>query len=175
MPVENNRLIYICSPYKGNIFKKIRNIRYAKKLTKEAIKMGYVPITTHLYLTRVFKDNKPKERKQGMEVGKALLSYCGQILLGTRYGLSEGMIKELDFGEVLNIPVIASNTNRITHRSEQYKRDQEAEEMMRDIQWRKRKNELRKMHIKQIKTHSRILARHIKAVFTRKIGELEES
>lgn len=79
---------YICSPYKGETE---RNVEYAKELTKEAIKRGYAPVTPHLYIT----DNKAEERKQGFEIAIKLLGKCDVILIGMKYGITEGMKKEI--------------------------------------------------------------------------------
>lgn len=57
---------YICSPYRGNVFERIRNRRYARYLTKKAIEMGYAPITPHLYITQVLNEKIPEERKRGV-------------------------------------------------------------------------------------------------------------
>ena len=65
-----NNLAYICSPYRGNILEKARNILYARHLTKLALQLGYTPITTHLYLTQVLNDNIPMQRRQGLKAGR---------------------------------------------------------------------------------------------------------
>lgn len=93
--MKENNLAYICSPYRGNIFQKIRNIRYARKVTKAALSLGYTPITTHLYLTQVLSDDIPRERRQGLRAGKEILAACGTIIIGARYGISEGMATEI--------------------------------------------------------------------------------
>lgn len=63
-----NNLAYICSPYRGNILEKARNILYARHLTKLALQLGYTPITTHLYLTQVLNheavSSKPEKLKE---------------------------------------------------------------------------------------------------------------
>ena len=87
-----NKLCYICSPYRGDIE---RNTEYAKKLTKIALDCGYAPITPHLYLTQVLSEEDPAQRKKGMAAGAELLKHCRYILIGSRYGLSEGMIEEI--------------------------------------------------------------------------------
>ena len=87
---------YICSPYRGNVFKRIRNRRYARYLTKKAIRMGYAPITPHLYIAQVLNDKIPEERKQGLEVGLKLLRPCKYILIGKKYGISGGMKAEIE-------------------------------------------------------------------------------
>lgn len=86
---------YICSPYRGNLLRRIRNRRYARRLTKEAVRMGYVPIAPHLYLTQVLDDRRQQEREKGLALGLHLVDLCGTILVGTRYGISDGMKKEM--------------------------------------------------------------------------------
>lgn len=86
---------YICSPYRGGPIRRIRNQRYAKELTRQAIRMGYTPITPHLYLTQVLNDNRQQEREKGLELGLDLLNACGTMLVGQRYGITEGMQKEI--------------------------------------------------------------------------------
>lgn len=90
-----NNLAYVCSPYRGNIVKRIRNILYARALTKCALDLGYTPITTHLYMTQVLKDTKPEQRQQGLKAGKEILESCDTIIIGARYGISAGMAGEI--------------------------------------------------------------------------------
>ena len=94
--MRKNNLAYICSPYRGNILEKARNIIYAKHLTKLALQLGYTPITTHLYLTQVLNDNNPTERRQGLKAGGNILNACDTIIIGARYGVSAGMAAEMD-------------------------------------------------------------------------------
>lgn len=77
---------YICSPYRGNVFERIRNRKYARYLTVKAIRMGFAPITPHL----------PEERKRGLEAGLKLLRPCKYIMIGGKYGISEGMKAEIE-------------------------------------------------------------------------------
>lgn len=93
---DKEECCYICSPYRGNVFERIRNRRYARYLTKKAIRMGYAPITPHLYITQVLNDKIPEERKQGLEAGLKLLKPCKYILIGGKYGISEGMKAEIE-------------------------------------------------------------------------------
>jgi chloramphenicol 3-O-phosphotransferase len=93
--IKQAPIAYICSPYRGNIIKRIRNTRYAKKLTKKALQFGYIPITTHLYLTKVLNDKNEKERKDGLAAGQELLKKCDVIVVGIKYGVSEGMKEEI--------------------------------------------------------------------------------
>lgn len=83
-----NNLAYICSPYRGNILEKARNILYARHLTKLALQLGYTPITTHLYLTQVLNDNIPMQRRQGLKAGRDILNACDTIIIGARHGIT---------------------------------------------------------------------------------------
>lgn len=97
--IENEKLAYVCSPYRGNIFKRIRNIRYARKLTSQVIIEGYVPITPHLFLTQVLNDRKPLEREKGLLLGEKILQICSVVYVGEKYGISEGMKTEISIAE----------------------------------------------------------------------------
>lgn len=88
----NNDLLYVCSPYRGEIR---RNKEYARELTRAAINSGFAPVTVHLYLTEVLDDNNPQERSQGMAAGQDIMKQCSYILVGAKYGLSEGMREEI--------------------------------------------------------------------------------
>lgn len=88
-----NKLCYICSPYRGDTE---RNTQYAQELTRRAVLKGYTPITPHLYITQALDDADPAERALGMEAGLHLLEPCKYIMIGGRYGLSEGMRHEIE-------------------------------------------------------------------------------
>ena len=92
-----NDLLYVCSPYRGDTK---RNKEYARKLTRAAINNGFVPVTVHLYLTEVTDDQNPEERSRGMAAGMKILENCKYILIGDRYGISEGMKAEMTFAAV---------------------------------------------------------------------------
>lgn len=87
-----SKLCYICSLYRGDIE---RNTEYAKELTRIALDCGYTPITPHLYLTQVLNEEDPEQRKRGMAAGEELLRNCKYIFIGSKYGLSEGMLSEI--------------------------------------------------------------------------------
>ena len=83
---------YICSPYSGDTK---RNKQYARELTARAIQLGYAPITPHLYITEGLDDNDPEQRELGLNAGIALLSVCDIIIVGIKYGISDGMEREI--------------------------------------------------------------------------------
>lgn len=92
-----NDLLYVCSPYRGDTK---RNKEYARKLTRAALDNGFIPVTVHLYLTEATDDTNPEERVRGMATGMKILENCKYILVGDRYGISEGMKAELTFAAV---------------------------------------------------------------------------
>lgn len=92
-----NDLLYVCSPYRGDTK---RNKEYARKLTRAALDNGFIPVTVHLYLTEATDDTNPEERVRGMAAGMKILENCKYIVVGDRYGISEGMKAELTFAAV---------------------------------------------------------------------------
>ena len=99
---NESQIVYICSPYKGD---KARNLAYARDLLKGALLSGLSPICPHLYLPQILDDDKPEEREQALRVGLELLKCCDAVIVGGRYGISEGMQKEIDLAENLGLLV----------------------------------------------------------------------
>ncbi len=90
------RMVYICSPYRAKDGAELdRHIEYAQALTKQAIEAGLAPITPHLYMTQCLNEDKPQERAAGMAAGLALLEKCDFVIAGVKYGISEGMSREI--------------------------------------------------------------------------------
>lgn len=104
--------VYICSPYRAKDSAELdRNIEYAQALTKQALNAGLAPITPHLYMTQCLDDKKLHERAQGMAAGMALLKTCDFVIAGVKYGVSEGMSREIQTADRLGIEVV--NADRL--------------------------------------------------------------
>lgn len=99
---RKGEIVYICSPYRGDTE---RNTLYAQQLVMYAVNRGLSPICPHLYLPQILDDNKPEERERALHVGQELLSCCDMLLVGKRYGISEGMQAEIDRARSLGIQV----------------------------------------------------------------------
>lgn len=99
-----NELVYVCSPYRGDTE---RNVTYAKELTRAVLEYGYTPITPHLYLTQALNDEIPKERELGLLAGQELLKHCEYILIGWRYGISDGMQQEIMIAREVGLKELA--------------------------------------------------------------------
>jgi hypothetical protein len=106
----NNNLLYVCSPYRGDTK---RNKEYARTLTKAALDNDFVPVTVHLYLTEVVDDSKTDERAQGMAAGMEILKHCKYILVGDKYGISEGMKAEITLAALKGIIMLYEKDGRI--------------------------------------------------------------
>lgn len=84
-------IVYICSPYAGDIES---NAAAARRYCRFAVEAGYIPIAPHLLFPQFLNDSDPKERELGLFFGNALLSKCAEMFVfGSR--ISEGMEAEI--------------------------------------------------------------------------------
>lgn len=90
------KLVYICSPYRATDAETLqRNIKYAKTLTRAALLRGECPVTAHLYMTQCLDESIEGERKIGLAAGTEILGRCDLVIVGMKYGISEGMAAEI--------------------------------------------------------------------------------
>lgn len=98
---KSNKLVYICAPLRGDI---AGNIERAREYCKIALKMGYVPVSTHLMFDGILNDNIPQERQTALAAGRLLAAHCSELWVFTDT-ISSGMKAEIDLARRLNIPV----------------------------------------------------------------------
>lgn len=99
-------LCYICSPYRGATKEEVeKHIKYAKELTRTAWLHGFSVVAPHLYITNCLDDSNSEERKRGLEASLEILKKCDVVLVGQKFGISEGMAVEIKEAEKLGIPV----------------------------------------------------------------------
>jgi hypothetical protein len=85
-------MVYICSPYAGNIDENLRN---ARRYSRFAVEKGYLPITPHLLYPQFLDDSLQSERDLGMFFGIVLMSKCSEVwVFGER--ISRGMKIEIE-------------------------------------------------------------------------------
>lgn len=85
------KLVYIASPYAGNIE---HNSRMAIEYCRYASSGGVAPTSPHLLFPLFLQDSIPEERKKGIEMGLRLLASCDELwVFGDR--ISEGMGREI--------------------------------------------------------------------------------
>ena len=100
--MNKRRLVYICSPYKGDY---IRNTIQAHKYCSFAVEMGYLPIAPHIYFTIFLCDRIPAERTIGMEMGLQLLEVCEEVWVFGLQSPSAGMAAEILRAAELGMPI----------------------------------------------------------------------
>lgn len=116
--------VYICSPYRAKDSAELdRNIDYAQALTRRAIMAGLVPITPHLYMTQCLNEDNPEERAAGLAAGLELLKGCDFVIAGIKYGISEGMSREIQTADKLGIEVVNADKLREKLKHEERKAD----------------------------------------------------
>ena len=94
-------LVYICSPYSGDIEK---NTDSARRYSKFAVVMGCIPIAPHLLFTQFLDDSDPDERELGLFFGNVLMSKCSEVWVFGSH-ISSGMRAEITWAKRKNYPI----------------------------------------------------------------------
>lgn len=93
------KLIYVCSPYSGDIE---NNVRIAKKYSRYVVEQGHFPIAPHLLLPQ-FMDEET-EREKAMELNYKLLDKVDELwIFGEE--TTEGMLDEISYATTKGIPI----------------------------------------------------------------------
>lgn len=93
-------LVYICSPFAGEVKK---NVRKARLYSRLAVKRGYLPITPHLLFPQFLNDRDEFERNLGMKMGLVLMLKCREVwVFGSP---SAGMNTEIKRALLKGMPV----------------------------------------------------------------------
>ena len=88
-------LVYICSPYAGEVE---YNISRARGYCRLAVSKGFIPLAPHLHFPQFLDDDDQEQRKLGLFFSLVLLGKCDEIwVFGSQK--SEGMVKELETAE----------------------------------------------------------------------------
>ncbi len=101
MPNKIRPLVYICSPYSGDVN---ANVEAARKYCRLAVDKGYIPIAPHLLYPQFMDDKNPAERKLGMSFGNALMDRCSEVWVCGDH-LSPGMEAEFDRASKKNMTI----------------------------------------------------------------------
>lgn len=94
------KLVYICSPLKGNME---ANKRKANEYCARAANMGVIPLAPHTIFTQYLDDTLPDQRQQCLDMGLELLRHCDELWVCGDV-LSEGMRGQIAFAMGHNIP-----------------------------------------------------------------------
>ena len=106
------KVVYICSPYSGNIK---ANVEKARCYCRFAVDAGCMPIAPHLLYPQFMDDSNPVEREAALKFGIVLLSRCAELWW---FGdvVSRGMQGEIDYANRRGIPVIHIDENDMLRR-----------------------------------------------------------
>ena len=84
-------IVYICSPYAGDVEVNVEN---ARKYSRLAVEGGDIPSEPQLLFPQFLRDENPKERQLGLVFGNALMSKCSEVWVFGEY-ISSGMEAEI--------------------------------------------------------------------------------
>lgn len=101
METKAEKLIFVSSPYSGDIAKNVAN---AKAYCKYVIDQGLIPIAPHLLFPQFLDDTDDTDRLMGLYAGLTLLERCDEFWL---FGdtISDGMRTELEEAIRLGKPI----------------------------------------------------------------------
>lgn len=103
------KLVYICSPYAGDVEK---NIRFAGAACRYAAEHGCAPVAVHLLYPQILNDSVPSQREAGIRMGLRVLASCEELWsCGER--VSHGMSREIAEAKRLGIPIRSISTEQI--------------------------------------------------------------
>ena len=98
---DGKQVVYICSPFRGDI---AGNIEKARTHCKVALERGYIPYASHLAFIDILDDNTPTERETALQAGLEMVRRCNQLWV---FGdtVTEGMKREIEEASARRIPI----------------------------------------------------------------------
>ena len=84
-------IVYICSPYSGDVQE---NIEKARAFCRLAVAKGYIPLAPHLLFPQFLNDGNPVERELGMHFGNVLMGFAKELWVCGET-VSTGMAREI--------------------------------------------------------------------------------
>lgn len=100
-------LVYICSPYSGDIEV---NVAVAREFCRVAVARRKIPFAPHLLFPQFMNDRDPGERELAVFFNRILLAHCEAVWVHAEH-LSAGMHQELQWARSLGLPVKYFTTN----------------------------------------------------------------
>ncbi|MBT9132089.1 MAG: hypothetical protein DDT33_00599 [Firmicutes bacterium] len=94
-------LVFICSPFAGDVD---RNIENARRYCKYAVAQDKIPLAPHLLFPQFMNDGNAKERRLAIFMGLVLLSKCVELWCFGEI-ISEGMKVEMTKAKKRDMPI----------------------------------------------------------------------
>ena len=76
MSEHHHLLIFVCSPYHGDVEV---NVRRTERYCRFVYEQHGVPFAPHLMYLRFMDDNDPEERRVGLMMGIEVLAHCDEL------------------------------------------------------------------------------------------------
>jgi len=95
------KLIYVASPYAGDIE---RNTAFAREACQFVKNEGHAFFAPHLLYPQVLHEDDPADRQLGLAMGKKMLAKCDELWAFGDF-ISPGMAGEVELAEQRGIPV----------------------------------------------------------------------
>lgn len=94
-------MIYVCSPYRGDV---VKNVEFARFCCHKVVEKGLTPMAPHLYFTQFLDDGEPNERALGLKLALCWLDLCEEVwVFGST--ISDGMAQEIAYAGRCGKPV----------------------------------------------------------------------
>lgn len=94
-------LVYICSPYSGDVE---ANVELARQFCAHAVARCKIPLAPHLHYPQFMNDTNADERELAMFFNRILLSKCEGVWVYTAR-VSAGMRAEIGWAHHLELPI----------------------------------------------------------------------
>ena len=94
-------LVYICSPYSGDVQ---ANVELARQFCELAVAAGKIPFAPHLHYPQFMDDADPDQRELAMFFNRVLLAKC-EALWAYVGRVSPGMRLEIGWARDLDLPI----------------------------------------------------------------------
>jgi hypothetical protein len=73
-------LAFISSPYNGDGWEIVENVKRARAMCQWAMEHGFAPFASHLIYTQFLDDSIKHEREMGIEIGRAFIKKCSVVI-----------------------------------------------------------------------------------------------
>ena len=94
-------LVFICSPYAGDIE---RNTENARRYCRFAVSKNCIPVAPHLFFPQFLDEGDPEQRSLGISFGLVLQGKCREVWVFGRV-ISEGMAAEIAKAKARGLPL----------------------------------------------------------------------
>ena len=92
-------LIFVCSPYRGDM---ATNTQNARRYCRLVVEQGGIPFAPHLLFPQFMHDDVPEERELALFMGIVMMTKCAELwVFGER--ISRGMAQEIRKAEARNM------------------------------------------------------------------------